>query len=80
MDLPSNPGCQGSLGTMLKTTNERMRDLQSAQRAICQRDVTSKSGNDADVTNLRINMSQILFELDTFIYNNILLDLAKYIH
>ena len=65
---------------MSKTTDEHMCDLQSAQRAICQRDVTSKSGNDADVTNLRINMSQILFESDTFIYNNILLDPAKYIH
>ena len=65
---------------MSKITDERMCNLQSAQRAICQRDATSKSGNDADVTNLRINMSQILFKSDTFIYNNILLDLAKYIH
>ena len=31
-------------------------------------------------TNLHIHKSHILFESDTFIYNNILLDLAKYIH
>ena len=31
-------------------------------------------------TNLRINKSEILFKSDTFFCNNILLDLAKYIH
>jgi len=34
----------------------------------------TKSGNDAEVThsvNLRINKSQILFESDTYIWNNI---------
>ena len=34
---------------MLKTTDEALRELQSVQRAICQRDATSKSGNDMDV-------------------------------
>jgi len=38
----------------------------------------TKSGNDTEVTNLRINKSQIPFELDTYIGNNISLDIAKY--
>jgi len=41
----------------------------------------TKSGNDAEVTrstNLPINKSQILFESDTYIGNNISLDIAKY--
>ena len=44
----------------------------------------TKSGNDADVTQKTDKplhyKSQILFESDTFFCNNILLDLAKYIH
>ena len=46
-------------------------------------DATSKSGNDADVTQHHKPShynSQVHFELDTFICNNILLHLAKYIH
>ena len=43
----------------------------------------TKSGNDADVMQTdkpSHYKSQILFKLDTFFCNNILLDLAKYIH
>ena len=42
----------------------------------------TKSGNDAEVThstNLRIHKSQVQFESDTYICNNILLNSAKYI-
>ena len=66
---------------MLKTTNEELHDLQLAQAY--QHDTTSKSGNNADVMQMdkpSHYKSQIHFESDTFIYNNILLDLAKYIH
>jgi len=41
----------------------------------------TKSGNDAEVThhtNLRIYKSQIPFESDTYIGNNVSLDIAKY--
>ena len=54
--------------------------LQSMQ--ICQHDVTSESGHmtckSCKWTNLCFNKSQIQFKSDTFIYNNILLHIAKY--
>ena len=50
INLPSIAGSRGSDYAAMVTMDERMRELQSVQRAICQRDATSKSGNDTDAT------------------------------
>ena len=59
--------------------DEEMHVLQSTRTRICQRDAIRS--HDAEVmhhANLRTNKSQIHFESDTFICNNILLHIAKY--
>ena len=63
----------------MKTTDESMRELQSTK--ICQHDMIRS--HDTQVTQLHKPShykSQIQFESDTFICNNILLHSAKYYH
>ena len=82
INLPLIAGSRGSDYAAMVTMDERMCELQSAQRHMG----TTRLPNPVTTcmsrkrTNLCINKSQIQFESDTFIYNNILLDLAKYIH
>ena len=60
-----------------------MRDLQSAQRAICQCDATSKSGNDAQVTQShKPSHSQVSnsIRIGHIPLQHILLHIAKYYH
>ena len=65
---------------MLKTTDEELHDLQSAQSRIwARRDLPNRAMMRMSHKPSQ-HKSQIHFESDTFIYNNILLDLAKYIH
>ena len=75
MDSPLNPGCWGSLGTTLETTDEELHELQSTE-AICQCNATFKSSNDADVTQMdKLSQQQVS---NSFRIGHILLHLAPF--
>ena len=81
INLPLNPGCWGSLGMTTESMGEACASCNQC------RDTSAMRLPNPVMTQMSCkchkpsqHKSQIHFKLDTFICNNILLHLAKYIH